>query len=137
MLFVTAAFILSISWISSNVDAFPTPLLPIKINNGEVKRLEQINDILQTLGLPNKVDEENNNGKYEKFRQSIDPQIVKRILLPQNRENGKESNDEEKEMVFVWKMDKLIQRKFYLAYFLVLSLLEFSTNATLFFIIKN
>ena len=129
MLFVTAAFILSISWISSNVDAFPTPLLPIKINNGEVKRLEQINDILQTLGLPNKVDEENNNGKYEKFRQSIDPQIVKRILLPQNRENGKESNDEEKEMVFVWKMDKLIKRKFYLSYFLVLSLLKFSTNA--------
>ena len=120
ILFITAAFILSISWISSNVDAFPTPSLPIKINNGEVKRLKQINDILQTLGLPNKVEEENNNGKYEKFRQSIDPQIVKRILLSPNRENGEESDDEEKEMVFVWKMDKLIKRKFYSSYFLVL-----------------
>lgn len=94
---------------SSNAGAFPTP--SSKVSNGELKRLKQINDILQTLGLPNNV-EKNNGGKYEKFRQSIDPQIVKRILLSPTEENSnkkKESDDEEKEMIFVWKMDK---RKF-------------------------
>ena len=79
------------------------------MNDGEVKRLKQIHSILQTLGLLNEVD---NSGKYEKFQQSIDPQIVKRILLSSSTKNGKdEDSDEDKEMVFVWKMDKLIKRK--------------------------
>ena len=96
---------LSIFWISS-IDALSTNK---SINDGEVKRLEQIHSILQTLGLPNEV---GNSGKYEKFQQSIDPQIVKRILLSSSTKNGKDENsDEEKEMVFVWKMDKLIKRK--------------------------
>ena len=101
---------LGIIWMLSNVDAFPTPLLP-KMNSGEeVKRLKQINEILQTLDLPNKVDEDNDNDsrKYEKFRQSIDPEIVKRLLFSSPDENG----ESEKEMIFVWKMDKLFKGKF-------------------------
>ena len=73
----------------------------------ETKRRDQLRRIIEnTLGLD---DSETSSNALKKFKESIDPDIVKNFLTPSKTgEDGKNG----KELIFLWKNDRILEREF-------------------------
>ena len=115
-------FILTLfNW--SIIDGLPNIVNKLKTNSKDgdeyAKRLKHIRDIFQTMGFPGASSEnrlEDGSRSNEQLRQSIDTDFVKRLLLPTRSNNQDEGDDDDlagndKEMVFVWKMEELAKSK--------------------------